>query len=224
MQRYAIAIALPILMLGCATPQLLLHNPGTLVLKKGDEAVVLNEGVELALRWSVDGKGDSTRVMVDGQSKLAKVQIVEANEAYVRLRSASWNERGDLPAAYIAAKDLRLTLQSGGYKKPLLGVPIDQIVEIVIYGRAAKSRRAPGLGKVGKWMVAGAGGGSLLMLHFLADDLRAMKDSEVLILAAAGAAIGAVSYPVHQYLMGGYEQSTRVYPVGGRGYRIAIKR
>ena len=72
MQRYAIAIALPILMLGCATPQLLLHNPGTLVLKKGDEAVVLNEGVELALRWSVDGKGDSTRVTLRAPAELAK--------------------------------------------------------------------------------------------------------------------------------------------------------
>ena len=43
-------------------PQLLLHNPGTLVLKKGDETVELKEGVELALRWSVDGKSDSTRL------------------------------------------------------------------------------------------------------------------------------------------------------------------
>ena len=59
--------------LGCATPQLLLHNPGTLVLKKGDETVELKEGVELALRWSVDGKSDSTRAMVDGESRLAKV-------------------------------------------------------------------------------------------------------------------------------------------------------
>ena len=142
MKLYVIAIALPVLLLGCATPQLLLHNPGTLVLKKGDETVELKEGVELALRWSVDGKSDSTRAMVDGESRLAKVQIVEANEAYVRLKSASWNKRGDLPAAYIAAKDLQLTLQSGGYKKPLVGVPIGQIEEIVLYGRAAKSRRA----------------------------------------------------------------------------------
>ena len=224
MQLYVIAIALPVLILGCANPQLLLHNPGTLVLKKGDQTVELREGAELALWWSVDGGSESTRSMVDGESRLAKVQIVEANEAYVRLKSVSWNKRGDFPAAYIAAKDLQLTLQSGAYKKPLVGVPIGQVEEIVLYGRAAKSRRAPGFWKTGKWMVAGAAGGSMLILYFFEDALPEMKDSEVLTLAVAGGAIGAVSYPVHKYLMAGYEQTTRVYPVGGRGYRIEIKR
>ena len=158
MQLYVIAIALPVLILGCANPQLLLHNPGTLVLKKGDQTVELREGAELALWWSVDGGSESTRSMVDGESRLAKVQIVEANEAYVRLKSVNWNKRGDLPAAYIAAKDLQLTLQSGGYKKPLVSVPIDQIEKIILYGSYARTGPGPGfsLSQSGKWMVVGA--------------------------------------------------------------------
>ena len=87
------------------------------------------------------------------------------------------------------------------------------------------NRGAPGFWKTGKWMVEGAAGGFMLILSAEAEDAHLnIEGSEVLAGAVAGAAIGAVSYPMYKYFKAGYGQTIRVYPVGGRGYRIEIKR
>ena len=59
------------------------------------------------------------------------------------------------------------------------------------------NRGAPGFWKTEKWMVEGAAGGFMLILSAEAEDAHLnIEGSEVLAGAVAGAAIGAVSYPM----------------------------
>ena len=78
---------------GCAkwingrSPKLSLHEPGVLLLSKENEVVEIESEYELSAKWLVAGRLDSTRALVDGNSKPVTASVVEANKLWMVLQS-----------------------------------------------------------------------------------------------------------------------------------------
>ena len=106
----AVILSLTCYNVGCSSPQLHLLNSGTLVLTKKTELVEIRGDRPLSMTWGAAGHTDSTRAVLDGVYQRVHVQIVEANELWVRVKSDHWTSQQDLPPGYATSKNLRLTM------------------------------------------------------------------------------------------------------------------
>ena len=127
-----LAITLLILT-GCAKPGPLLEGVGTLMLVKGERVVEVENDVELAISWSVDGQyyGSWARGR-DGEVPVM-VRLVEANAGFVRVRAEAWKSVELLPWSYLRAPGIKVAARSGRYERPTVSIPVEEIDEVQVF-------------------------------------------------------------------------------------------
>ena len=226
----AVILSLTCYNVGCSSPQLHLLNSGTLILTKKSEAVQIKVDQPLSITWGEAGHTDSTRAVLDGVSRRVQVQIVEANEKWVRVRSDHWTSQQDLPLGYVTSKNLRLTMRSRGYDKPVVSIPFKQIREIILY-KKIKSKEPANLAGLRKYVGKGAIGGAVLGFgagcqQIIEDEYLRESDQEdakreamesLILLPVLGGAVGSVAYPAYRLL---YRHSGRSYYEEPRVYDV----
>jgi hypothetical protein len=236
---------------GCATwingrsPKLSLHEPGVLLLSKENEVVEIESEYELSAKWLLAGRLDSTRALVDGESKPVTASVVAANKLWMVLKSPSWKERKDLPEEYLNSQDLYITLLSGSDKEPMVGIPLAQIQAISLYRRAEAGESRT----VAESMVSGAVCGFMIgvvgsFTLFDTDDPRTYSLHElpdpvdVLAIVSIGTGVGAVGLLlydlIHSHWKARKEKAARLkqgwwgwaqpLSIGEDDYTISIKR
>ena len=222
----AVILSLTCYNVGCSSPQLHLLNAGTLVLTKETESVEIRGDRPLSMTWGEAGHTDSTRAVLDGVSRRVQVQIVEANEMWVRVKSDDWTSREDLPLGYVTSKNLRLTMRSGGYDKPVVSIPFKQIRGIILYEKT-KSKEPANLAGLGRDVGVGAIGGAVLgfgwgLEHLIETEYLGESDQEdaereameaLILLPVLSGAVGSVAYPVYRLFGRPYYEEPRVYDV-----------
>ncbi len=227
----AVILSLTCYNVGCSSPQLHLLNAGTLVLTKETESVEIRGDRPLSMTWGEAGHTDSTRAVLDGVSRRVQVQIVEANEMWVRVKSDHWTSQQDLPLGYVTSKNLRLTMRGGGYDKPVVSIPFKQIREIILY-KKRKAKEPANLAGLGKDVGVGAIGGAVLGFvsgceqiieaEYLRNsdqgDAKREAMESLVLLPVLGGAVGSVAYPVYRLL---YRLSGRPYYEEPRVYDVA---
>lgn len=234
----AVIFSLTCYTVGCSSPQLHLLNSGTVVLTKKTESVEIIGDRPLSMTWGVAGHTDSTRAVLDGVSRRVQVQIVEANEKWVRVRSDHWTSQQDLPLGYVTSKNLRLTMRSSGYDKPIVSIPFKQIREIILYEKI-KSKEPANLAGLGKDVGVGAIGGAVLGFSWGCEqiieteywgksdreDAKNEAMESLILLPVLGGAVGSVAYPVYRLFAQPYYEESRVYYITDPGdYSVSISR
>ena len=202
--------------IGCASwihgrsPQSSLHESGVLLLSKEDDVVEVDSDYELSAKWLVAGRLDSTRALVNENSRPVTASFVEANKLWMLLKSPSWQERKDLPAEYFNSPDLYITLRGGKNKETkhvVVGIPIAQIQEITLYREDIDAREAEveESRTLAESIVTGAVGGSGIGLAAWVASINESDDhpgpgeaiGTFLFITSMGAVGGAVGLPVY---------------------------
>ena len=234
----AVILSLTCYTVGCSSPQLHLLNSGTLVLSKKTESVEIRGDRPLSMTWGEAGHADSTRAVLDGVSRRVQVQIVEANEMWVRVKSDHWTSQQDLPLGYVTSTNLRSAMRSGGYDKPVVSIPFKQIREIILYEKI-KSKEPANLAGIGKDVRVGAIGGAVLGFSWGCEamieaaylgkseqeDAKREAMEALIFLPVLGGAVGSVAYPAYRLFSRPYYEDPRVYDVTESGdYSISISK
>ena len=104
-----LATAIAAMTLNCSHQALILDNPGSFILSSGGEQIQISDHAELLIEWQTE-TGDfvtsalreqevSKRVFTRIPTKIT-VNIIEANDNYIRVKSHAWDSRQDLPRHY----------------------------------------------------------------------------------------------------------------------------
>ena len=219
-----------------------LHESGVLLLSKKDDVVEVDSDYELSAKWLVAGRFDSTRALLNGNSRPVRASVVEANSVWILLKSPSWQKREDLPAEYLRSPDLYIKLRREKGKEtmqPVIGIPVAQLTEISLY-RGAREVEIRESSTVARSIVAGASGGFLFALSLLIPDNHEFEydDSptfvDFLVVGSIGVVVGAVGLPVYnkwKTWRAKDSKNTKVWrgwgqplPIGEDDYTIRIKR
>lgn len=213
---------------GCSRPQLLLRDAGTVVLVKGRQTVELSRKNQLSIKWSSDGSAYTTQARMEGRDTPVTVQLIEANDQYLRVKSKAWKEPEQIPQTYLRSRGVRVIASSGRYKKPTLSIPLAHVEEITVHDRelttadfSGYSRRNLVVGALG-----GMGVGGILVVESRDDYDDYVTDEEALIVVGIGTLTGALLYPTYKVFWPRFRQSPgAVYIIEEReGWRIEIRR
>ncbi len=76
----------------------LLHDVGRIVLTKQGDIVEVDGNCEVSVKWASMATLDSTRALIaEGNSRLVRATVFEANAFWVLLESSSWQTISDSP-------------------------------------------------------------------------------------------------------------------------------
>ena len=190
----------------------LLHGVGRMVLTKQGNVIEVDGDCEVSVKWANVGKLDSTRALIaEGKSQSVRATVVETNTSWLLIESSSWQTRGDLPTEYLNASDLLITLKkisgSQGSVRPIVGIPVAQIIEIRLH-KNAEVKEPPSMRRS---LIAGATGGFLLGVSGMLGEYHEQwfpsapvyDDSpsfvDFLVIGTVSAAVGSVALPVYRH-------------------------
>ena len=220
--HFVLAISV-LLCVGCSHSRFVLHDPA----RRGSpdsNRFELTSKDRLAIYFRADGSIDSTCAEVDGETRLAMVKAIEADENFLLLSSEEWKSVRQIPRRYLSMSKVRVRSPGSGYDKPTVALSLAAIQEIRVEG--GKRERPPvseRLDEVPRWVLQGAVGGFVGAVSFLYPsryrDHLDSDDREVLIAGSViGGVGGAVLYPAARLFLP--QKTWRSHRARGQGFRL----